>query len=92
MDSTIWEHSTFSKNRDRLLQRGVMVLLFNETAETARVDIYLGEPFSVAGTLIQARAGHKSFVPKARPDEKGTPPSEPASSIRRNASEHITDG
>lgn len=50
------------------------------------------EPFSVAGTLIQARAGHKSFVPKARPDEKGTPPSEPASSIRRNASEHITDG
>lgn len=46
MDSTIWDHSTFSKNRDRLLERGVMVLLFDETAETARVDIFLGSPLA----------------------------------------------
>src|ERR1700709_2238749 len=28
MDGTVWDHSTFSKNRDRLLEHDVMVLLF----------------------------------------------------------------
>ena len=36
MDGTVWDHSTFSKNRDRLLEHDVLVLLFNETVETAR--------------------------------------------------------
>jgi hypothetical protein len=78
MDGTVWEHSTFSKNRDRLLEHDVLVLLFNETVETARERGYLsGEHFSVDGTLFQAWAGHKSFVPKASPDDDDTPPDEP---------------
>jgi transposase len=78
MDGTVWDHSTFSKNRDRLLEHDVLVLLFNETVETARERGYLsGEHFSVDGTLIQAWAGHKSFVPKASPDDDDMPPDEP---------------
>lgn len=74
MDGAVWDHSTFSKNRDRLLAHDVIVSLFNETVETARVRGYLsGEHFSVDGTLIQAWAGHKSFVRKAKPDDD-TPP------------------
>ncbi|CBJ35781.1 GNAT family N-acetyltransferase [Ralstonia solanacearum] len=33
MDDTVGDHSTFSKNRDRLLAHEVMVGLFNETVE-----------------------------------------------------------
>ena len=78
MDGTVWDHSTFSKNRDRLLEHDVLVLLFNETVETARERGYLsGEHFSVDGTLIQAWAGHESFVPKASPSDDDTPPDEP---------------
>jgi hypothetical protein len=48
----------------------VIVTLFNETVETARVRGHLsGEHFSVDGTLIQAWAGHKSFVPKTKSDD-----------------------
>jgi hypothetical protein len=51
---------------------------FNETVETARERGYLsGEHFSVDGTLIQARSGHKSFVPKASPDDDDRLPDEP---------------
>jgi transposase len=41
MDGTVWDHSTFSKNRDRLVEHDVLVLLFNETVETARKRGYL---------------------------------------------------
>ncbi len=74
MDDAVWDHSTFSKNRDRLMVHDVMVSLFNETVETARVQGHLsGEHFSVDGTLIQAWAGHKSFVPKTKSDDDSPP-------------------
>jgi transposase len=74
MDDAVWDHSTFSKNRDRLLTHDVIVSLFNETVETAQARGYLsGEHFSVDGTLIQAWAGHKSFVRKDKSDDD-TPP------------------
>ena len=70
MDDAVWDHSTFSKNRDRLMVHDVIVTLFNETVETARVRGHLsGEHFSVDGTLIQAWAGQKSFVPKTKSDD-----------------------
>ncbi|AJY27102.1 transposase DDE domain protein (plasmid) [Burkholderia thailandensis 34] len=74
MDDAVWDHSTFSKNRDRLLAHDVIVGLFNETVETAHARGHLsGEHFSVDGTLIQAWAGHKSFVRKNKSDDD-TPP------------------
>ncbi|VVE85881.1 transposase [Pandoraea sputorum] len=75
MDDAVWDASTFSRNRDRLMVHDVVVALFNETVETAHQRGYLsGEHFSVDGTLIQAWAGHKSFVPKKRRDADDTPP------------------
>jgi transposase len=78
MNGTVWDHSTFSKKRDQFPEHDVLVLLFNETVKPARERGHLaGEHFSVDGTLIQARAGHKGFVPKASPDKDDTPPDEP---------------
>lgn len=74
MDDAVWDHSTFSKNRDRLLVHDVIVGLFNETVETAQARGHLsGEHFSVDGTLIQAWAGHKSFVRKNKSDDDAPP-------------------
>jgi transposase len=33
IDDAVWDHSTFSKNRDRLLAHDVIVGLFNETVK-----------------------------------------------------------
>jgi hypothetical protein len=74
MDDVVWDHSTFSKNRDRLLEHEVIVGLFNETVEEVHARSYLaGEHFSVDGTLIQAWAGHRSFVRKNRSDDDAPP-------------------
>lgn len=55
MDDAVWDQSTFSKNRERLMTHDVIVSLFNETVETAHARGHLsGEHFSVDGTLIQA--------------------------------------
>jgi transposase len=56
MDDVVWDHSTFSKNRDRLMAHDVMVSLFNQTVETARVRGHLsGEHFNdTAGATCRA--------------------------------------
>lgn len=72
MDAVAWEHSTFSKNRDRLLDHEVIPELFAEVVEGARRRNLLSEEhFSVDGTLIQAWASHKSFQPKDDGSPKG---------------------
>jgi transposase, IS4 family len=54
-----------TKNRERLIEHDVVVALFNEIVAMADARGWLsGEHFSVDGTLIQAWAGHKSFVRK----------------------------
>ncbi len=40
MDDVVWDHSTFSKNGDRLLEHDAIVGLFNETVETAHARGY----------------------------------------------------
>lgn len=65
IDDEVWDHSTFSKNRDRLLDHGILGSLFEEVVELARKqDLISEEHFSVDGTLIQAWASQKSFCPK----------------------------
>ena len=65
MDDEVWDHSTFSKNRDRLLAHDVVSELFQTVVEMARArDLLSEEHFSVDGTLIQAWASQKSFRPK----------------------------
>ena len=70
MDDAPWDHSTFSKNRDRLIQADACGELFELVLDQARAKGLLSaEHFSVDGTLIRAWASQKSFVPK-----DGSPP------------------
>jgi transposase len=65
LDDGVWDHSTFSKNRERLLDHRVMATLFESVLKLARRRNLLStEHFSVDGTLIQAWASHKSFRSK----------------------------
>ncbi|TKC92727.1 IS5 family transposase [Trinickia terrae] len=65
IEEAVWDHSTFSKNRDRLLEHEVVETFFTEVMSLADEQGLLSrEHFSVDGTLIQAWASHKSFRPK----------------------------
>lgn len=71
IDDTVWNHSTFSINRDRLLENDVITELFEEVITLARKQQRLSdEHFSVDGTLIQAWASQKSY---RRKDDDDTP-------------------
>lgn len=70
MDDTVWVPTVFSKNRERMIEHDAVVALFNEVVAVAESNEWLsGEHFSVDGTLIQAWAGHKSFVRKDGSDD-----------------------
>jgi transposase len=65
IDDEVWDHSSFSKNRDRLLEHAVVESFFTEVMTLAdKAGLLSKEHFSVDGTLIQAWASHKSFVRK----------------------------
>lgn len=65
MDDSVWVPTVFSKNRERLIKHDAVVAFFNEVlAQAERKNWLSKEHFSVDGTLIQAWAGHKSFVRK----------------------------
>lgn len=65
IDDPVWDHSTFSFNRDRLFDEKVAQEFFEHTVLLARVnELVSDEHFSVDGTLLDAWASHKSFRPK----------------------------
>jgi len=65
MDDEVWDHLVFSKNRDRWLEHAAVEGFFAEVMKLAdKRKLLSKEHFSVDGTLIQAWASHKSFVPK----------------------------
>jgi len=69
VDDPVWDHSTFSKNRDRLLEGDIAAKFLAAVLAQPRVKRLLSsEHFSVDGTLIEAWASTKSFRPK---DSKG---------------------
>jgi transposase len=72
MDEEIWSPTTFSKNRDRLLQGDIAAAFFDAVVAQARpADLLSDEHFTVDGTLLEAWASLKSFRAK---DEGPTPP------------------
>jgi transposase len=69
IDDTVWNHSTFSKNRDRLMDSDISDHFFEQLRDQAGAKGLLSKDhFSVDGTLIDACASMKSFRPK---DEDG---------------------
>jgi len=75
MDDKVWNHSTFSKNRDRLIAHDVANRFFATVRRQAEeAGLLSNEHFSVDGTLIEAWASMKSFRPKN--DQDRNPPSQ----------------
>ena len=73
VDDPVWDHSTFSKNRDRLLDGEIAAKFLTAVLAQPRVKRLLSsEHFSVDGTLIEAWASMKSFKPKEPPDGGNT--------------------
>jgi transposase len=70
IDEEVFDASSFSKNRDRLLDAGVTSELFRHIIEQARkAQLLSDEHFSVDGTLLDAWASQKSVRPKDEDDE-----------------------
>ncbi|MCA1680991.1 MAG: IS5 family transposase [Actinobacteria bacterium] len=79
MDDPIWSPTTFSKNRDRLLQADVASAFFDAVLQQARdAGLMSDEHFTVDGTVLEAWASLKSFQrkdagPPPPPDDPGNP-------------------
>ncbi len=70
MDAPVWDATTFSKNRDRLLDAEITRKLLAAVLAQPRVAALMSdEHFSVDGSLIQAWASHKSFKPRDASDQ-----------------------
>jgi len=70
IDDSVWDHSVFSKNRDRLLEGDIAAKFLTAVLEQPRVKRLLStDHFSIDGTLIEAWASMKSFKPKEGADE-----------------------
>jgi transposase len=73
-----FDHSTFSKNRERLLAHDVAKKFLGETVRQARsARLMSDDHFTVDGTLIEAWASLKSFRPKDEKPEDRPPPDDP---------------
>jgi transposase len=67
-DGGVWDASSFSKNRERLLAGEMAAKFFRAVVEQARAARLLSdERFTVDGTLIEAWASEKSYVPRIGP-------------------------
>ncbi len=85
IEDSVWNHSVFSKNRDRFIEHDTATDIFNATVEMAdRRGLLSLEHFSVDGTLIQAWASHKSMRRKDGSDD-GRPPGDWHGEPRSNA-------
>src|SRR5260370_1464302 len=82
MDDAVWDATTFSKNRDRLLGGEIAEEFFTAVLDLARAkEILSDEHFTVDGTLVEGWASLKSFQPKDeaertsndKPDDPGNP-------------------
>jgi transposase len=68
MDDKVWDHSTFSKNRQRFIDSELSGEFFKKVRDYAQEGGWLSdEHFTVDGTLIEAWASQKSFQPKDTP-------------------------
>ena len=81
IDDAVWDHSVFSKNRDRLLEGEIAAKFLSAVLAQPGVKRLLStEHFSVDGTLIEAWASMKSFKPT---DGSNEPPADGADGTRK---------
>ena len=70
IDTAVWDASTFSKNRDRLLEGDAAAALFAAIVAHPKVRLISTEHFSVDGTLIEAWASNEEL----QADDRGRGP------------------
>lgn len=76
LDETVWDATSFTKNRDRLLEAAVAKEFLAQVVERARgASLVSDEPFTGDGTLLEAWASLKSFQPKE--EKPGVPRDDP---------------
>jgi transposase len=79
MDDAVWNPTTFTKNRERLLRGDIAERFFAAVLDQARAhELLSDEHFTVDGTLLEAAASLKSFKPREQkdappPDDPGNP-------------------
>ncbi len=79
LDEEVWDATTFTKNRDRLLEAEVAKEFLAQVVARARTKgLTSDEHFTVDGTLQEAWAGAQSFQRKdgktgPAPDDPGNP-------------------
>ena len=79
LDDAVWDASTFSKNRDRLLAGEIAQGFFTAVlADAEQQHLLSSEHFTVDGTLLEAWASHKSFRPRDEPPPPASGGSNPA--------------
>src|SRR5271169_5672441 len=81
IEDAVWDTTTFTKNRDRLLEGDMAARFLAAVLSQDKVKGLLSsEHFGVDGTLLEAWASLKSFRPKSLPsgndpgDGSGAPP------------------
>lgn len=75
IDDTAWDHSSFTKNRDRLLEGEIAAKFLQAVLAQPQVKrLVSSDHFSVDGTLIEAWASIKSFRRKDGSDQDGDGP------------------
>ena len=78
MDDPSFDHSTFTPNRDRLIEHDVGRQFFRSIVrEASERELASDEHFTVDGTLIEAWASLKSFRPKEEDPADRPPPDDP---------------
>lgn len=96
VDEPVWDHSTFSKNRDRLLDGEIAARFLTAVLAQPRVKRLLSsEHFSVDSTLIEAWASMKSFKPRGDNngdgdgDDSDPPTDDSAGDVPRHRNEDV---
>src|SRR5882672_3917900 len=89
LDDPVWDATTFTKNRDRLLDGDIADAFFAEVVAAIKTEgLMSDEHFTVDGTLLEAWASHKSFKPKGTdrrpPDDPKNPTVNFHGEARRN--------
>ena len=94
MDDAVWAPTTFTKNRDRLLQGDIAAAFFEAVVLHAHTERLLSDDhFTVDGTLLEAWASQKSFRSRDEdppPEGGGNPPGHFHGQRRSNATHQST--
>ena len=96
MDEPVWHATTFTKNRDRLLEGEVAARFFEAVLAQAReAGVLSDEHFTVDSTQLEAWASLKSFrqrdeAPRPPDDASGNPSVNFRGELRRNATHAST--